>query len=144
MFFMLSSIAHSALYCARLATVTAYRARQLRIFECRQQDAEHWLWPRLPACLPLMLQLCVFLTRSFCLVNRVLLFIQRQFAFHFVQEINIVFLAQIREENEDVGDFMFDVSEFFVGELAGLLRGLPKEVFKQPPPLQWRGLRRGS
>ena len=47
MFLILSPIPHQAVYCAGLPFITACRARQLHVFECRLQDVEH------PAVVPL-------------------------------------------------------------------------------------------
>ena len=50
-----------------------------------------------------------------------------------MQEIDIVFLAEISEKYENIGQFFLYVLKFFCGEIAGLLGRLPEEVFKQFP-----------
>ena len=41
MLLMLSAIAQNSLHFIGLPSITAYRAHQLRVFECRLQDVEH-------------------------------------------------------------------------------------------------------
>jgi len=62
-------------------------------------------------------------------VNRILQFVLRDLLLHFRQQIDLVFLAEIGEKDENIGQFFFYVRQFFRGKVAGLLSGLPEEVF---------------
>jgi hypothetical protein len=46
------------------------------------------------------------------------------------------------EENEYIGNFFFGIIEFFYGEIAGLLRGLPQEIFQRFPRFDGEGFAR--
>jgi len=95
-------------------------------------------------------------------VNWIFHFVLRDLFLHFRQQIDFIFLAELGEEDKNIGQFFFYpvaaerhrawllnpiffakqycyadttssygvyVLEFFCGEIAGLLGGLPEEVF---------------
>ena len=58
----------------------------------------------------------------------------RDLLLHFLMQVDLVFLAEIGEEDKDIGQFFFYVLAFFCGEIAGLLGRLPEEVFSSSSP----------
>jgi hypothetical protein len=62
-------------------------------------------------------------------VNRILRCILCDLLINFRQQIDLVFLTEISEEDENISQFFIYVLEFFRREIAGLLGRLPEEVF---------------
>ena len=42
-------------------------------------------------------------------------------------------MAEVGEQNKNVGDFVPDVEPFFIGEILGLLHGFPEKVDEELP-----------
>ena len=78
------------------------------------------------------MQLRVFFARSLRLLHRILRFIQPNLLFNLLQQVDLVFLTEIGEEDEDISKLFFYFLEFFRREIAGLLGRLPEEVFFTP------------